>query len=47
MAKVVFSGENKFNLNGPDGFLKHWHAENFPEDNYSTKRGGRGSLMIC
>ena len=47
MAKIVFLDEKKFNLDGPDGFQKYWHAKYFPEENYSTmhRRGG-GSLMI-
>ena len=44
--KVVFSDEKKFNLDCPDGFQKHWHAKNFPEENHSTKHRGGRSLMI-
>ena len=44
--KVVFSDEKKFNLDGPDGFLRYKHAKNFPEENYSTWRRGGGSLII-
>ena len=45
--KVVFSDEEKFNLDSPDGFQKYWHAKIFSEENYSTRHcGGGGSLMI-
>ena len=44
--KVVFSVKTKFNLDGPDGFQKYWHAKNFPEENFSTRNRGGGSLMI-
>ena len=44
--KVVFSEEKKFDLDGPDGFPKYWHTKDFPEDNYSTRHNGGGSLMI-
>ena len=44
--KVVFLDERKFNLDGPDGFQKYWQAQNFPEENYSTKYSGGGSVMI-
>ena len=44
---LVFSDEKKFNLDGPGGFQKYWHAKIFfPEVNYSTKHGEGGSLMI-
>ena len=42
--KVVYSDEKKFNLDGPDGFQKY--VKNFPEENYSTRHSGGGSLMI-
>ena len=44
--KVVLSDEKKFHLDGPDGFQKYWHAKSFPEENYSTRHSGGGSLMI-
>ena len=44
--KVFFSDEKKFNLDYPDGFQKYWHANNFPDENYSTGHSGGGSLMI-
>ena len=43
--KVVFSDEKKFSLDGPDGFQKYWYAKKFPEENYSTRHSGRGSLL--
>ena len=44
--KVVPSDEKKFNLDGPDGFQKYWHAKNSPEENYSERQSGGRSLMI-
>ena len=44
--KAVFSDEKKFNLDGPDGLQKYWHAKDFLEENYSTRYSGGGSLMI-
>ena len=44
--KVVFSVEMEFDLDGSDGFQKYWHAKYFPEENYSTRHSGGGSLMI-
>ena len=44
--KVVFLDEKKFNSDCPDGFQKYWHTKHFPEENYSTRHSGGGSLMI-
>ena len=44
--KVVFSDEKKFNLDGPDGFQKYWHAKIFLEENYSTRHSRGGYLMV-
>ena len=45
--KLIFSNEKKFNLDGQEGFQKYRHAKYFPEENYSTRHSGGGSLMIC
>ena len=42
----LFSRPKKINLDGPDCFQKYYHAKNFPEENYSTRHRGVGSLMI-
>ena len=44
--KFFFSDKKKFNLDDPDDFQKYWNAKNFPEENYSTKYRGGGSLII-
>ncbi len=43
--KIVFLDE-KFYLDGLDGFQKYWHAKIFLEENYSRMHSGGGSLMI-
>ena len=43
MAKSCFLGRKE---DGPDGFQKYWLAKNFPEENYSTRCSGGGSLII-
>ena len=40
---VLESGEN---LDSPDGFQKNWCAKKFPEENYSIRHNGGGSLTI-
>ena len=34
---VVFSDGKKFNLDDSDGLQKYWHAQYFPEENFSTR----------
>ena len=43
---VIFSDEKKFNLDGQGGFQKYQLAKHFPEENYSTRHSGGGSLII-
>ena len=43
--EFVFLDKN-LNLDGPDGFQKYCQAKNFPEENYTTRHSGGGSLMI-
>ena len=45
-AKVVFSDEKKFNLDGPDGFQCYWHDLRREEQLFSKRPFGGGSLMI-
>ena len=44
--KIVFLDEKKFNFDGPDCFQKYCHAKSFPDENFSTRHSGGGSLMI-
>ena len=43
-AKVVFSDEKKFNLDGPDGFQYYWHDLRKEEQLFSRRPFGGGSL---
>ena len=43
---VIFFGEKKFNLGGPDGFQYYWHYLKQKEQYYSTHQKGGASLMV-
>ena len=45
-ANTVFSGEKKFNLDGPDGLQFYWHDIRKDEQIYSTRQSGGGSVMV-
>ena len=45
-AKVVFSDEKKFNLDGPDGLQYYWHDLRREKEIYSRRQSGGGSVMI-
>ena len=44
--QVVFSSENKFNLDGPDGPASYWHDLRQDEKFFSTRHQGGASLML-
>nr|CCA25872.1 protein Y6B3B.8 putative [Albugo laibachii Nc14] len=44
--RVVFSDEEKFNLDGPDGFKYYWRDLRKEEDILSRRQSGGGSVMI-
>ena len=43
---VIFSGEKKFNLDGPNGIQYYMHCLKQKEQYYSTREKGGGSLMV-
>jgi hypothetical protein len=44
--KIVFSDENRFNLDGPDGCKYYWHdVRTEPREYYSRQNGG-GGIMV-
>ena len=45
-AKVVFSDEKKFNLDGPDGWAYYWHDLRKEEQIFSKRQNGGGSVMV-
>ena len=44
--KVLWSGEKKFNLDGPDGFSYYWHDLRKEQEIFSTRAQDGGSVMI-
>lgn len=44
--KIIFSGEKKFNLDGPDGLANYWHDLCTEEQIFSKRQAGGGSVMI-
>jgi transposase len=45
-AKVIFSDEKKFNLDGPDGFQYYWCDLRKEEQIFSKRQNGGGSVMV-
>ena len=43
---VVFSDEKKFNLDGSDGFKRHWHDLRKEEKMFSKRQAGGGFCMV-
>lgn len=43
---ILWSDEKKFNLDGPDGYQYYWHDPNLPEEMFSRRASGGGSVMI-
>lgn len=44
--KVIFSNENKFNLEGPDGFDRYYHDKRKPEPLRNKRHSGGGGVMV-
>ena len=44
--QVVFSGENNFNLDGPDGPASYWHDLRQDGNVFATRHQGGASLML-
>ncbi|GMF44253.1 unnamed protein product [Phytophthora fragariaefolia] len=44
--RVIFSGEKKFNLDGPDGYQDYWHDVRADTELYAKRVSGGGSVMV-
>ena len=44
--RIVFFDENKFNLDGPDGFTYYWHDLRKEPQYFSKRQQGGGGVMI-
>ncbi|GMF55032.1 unnamed protein product [Phytophthora fragariaefolia] len=44
--RIVFSAENKFNLDGPDGYQYYWHDVRNDHELFSKRASGGGSVMV-
>ncbi|GBO18878.1 hypothetical protein AVEN_72963-1 [Araneus ventricosus] len=43
---VLFSDEEKCNLDGPDGNIKYWHDLRKEPRSFFSKQSGGGSVMV-
>ncbi|GMF24271.1 unnamed protein product [Phytophthora fragariaefolia] len=43
---IIFSDENFFNLDGPDGYKHYWRDLRRPHRRYKSRQNGGGSLMV-
>ncbi|CAM9970876.1 unnamed protein product, partial [Choristocarpus tenellus] len=43
---VVFTDENKFNLDGPDGLKMYWHNLRDKPEEFVSRQRGRGGVMV-
>ena len=43
---IIFSDEQKFNLDGPDGHQFYWHDLRLEKETFFSRNHGAGSVMI-
>ncbi|GBN75188.1 Transposable element Tc3 transposase [Araneus ventricosus] len=43
---LLFSDERKWNLDGPDGNIKYWHALRKEPRSFFSRQNGGGSVMV-